>query len=467
MNIQHLTLTEAKQLIQNREITPLELTQAVIERIERHDPVLNCYLSVFREEALSKAERLSKAFKHPRPLSPLYGIPIGIKDIISIRGHPLRAGSKVWEGYTPDQDARVVERVRQSGAILIGYHNMHEIALGVTNLNPHFGAVRNPWRTDRISGGSSGGSAAAVVAGLCLGAIGTDTGGSIRIPASLCGAVGLKPTFGRVSLRGVLPLSWNLDHVGPLGRCVEDVALLYRLIAGNDPQDATNAQKPLRNPLPHLKEGVKGLRIALAEDEFFTQAEEEVLRAVRLAADVLRELGAVVEPICVPEGALAAQTNALMVISDAAAIYEKQLSERPQQFGEDVLQRLRNGAAVAVTQYVQARRTQAILQKRYRELFKRYNLLLTPTTPIAAPAIVGQDSLEAAKVLTRFTSPFNLTGLPALSLPCGFNAEGLPIGLQIVADHWQEELLLRAGYAYEQATQSRRQFAWSETFLNI
>ncbi len=463
MNLQHLTLTEAKRLIQEREITPLELTQAIFERIDRLNPLLNCYLSIFREEALRKAERLSKALKERRSLNPLYGIPIGIKDLIAIRNHPLRAGSKIWAGYTSDQDARAVERLRRSGAIFVGYHNMHEIALGVTNLNPHFGAVRNPWRTERISGGSSGGSAVAVVSGLCLGALGTDTGGSIRIPASLCGAVGLKPTFGRVSLRGVLPLSWNLDHVGPLGRCVEDVAWLYRLIAGYDPQDAVSAPKPLHNPLPHLKDGVKGLRIALAADDFFTQAESEISQAVRSAAEVLRDLGAVVEEASVPNGLLAAQINGLMVISDAAAIYERQLSEQSHLFGEDVLQRLRNGAAVTVGQYIQARRTQTILQKEFRSFFKRYDLLLTPTTPIAAPPIEGRDSIEAARILTRFTAPFNLTGLPALSLPCDFNTEGLPIGLQMVADQWQEEILLRAAYAYEQATNAPHRFAWSNT----
>lgn len=462
MDIQHLTLTEAKRLIEEREITPLDLTQAILERIDQFNPTLNCYLSVFREEALAKAERLTKRLHNLRSLNPLYGIPIGIKDILAVRRHPLRAGSKIWEGYLPRQDARAVERLRRSGAIFVGYHNMHEIALGVTNLNPHFGTVRNPWRTDCISGGSSGGSAAAVVAGLCLGALGTDTGGSIRIPASLCGAVGLKPTFGRVSLRGVLPLSWNLDHVGPLGRCVADVALLYRLIAGYDAQDVVSVQRAVGNPLARLDAGVGGLRIALAQDDFFTQAEVEVLQAVRAAAQVFQSLGAVVEEAEVPQGLLAAQTNSLMVISDAAAIYEKQRLEHPELFGEDILQRLQNGAAVTVSQYIQARRTQTILQRQYRQFFTRYDLLLTPTTPLTAPPIEGRDSIEAARILTRFTAPFNLTGLPALSVPCGFNREGLPIGLQLVANTWREELLLRAGYAYEQATNAHHQFAWSD-----
>lgn len=460
MDIQHLTLTEAKRLIQEREITPFELTQAIIERIDRMNPMLNCYLSVFREEALRSAERLSKALTTRRSLNPLYGIPIGIKDIITVRNQPLRAGSKIWEGYTARQDARVVERLRRSGAIFIGYHNMHEIALGVTNINPHFGAVRNPWRTDCISGGSSGGSAVAVIAGLCLGGLGTDTGGSIRIPASLCGAVGLKPTFGRVSLRGVLPLSWNLDHVGPLGRCVEDIALLYYVIAGYDPLDAVSVQKPIDHPLLKLKEGVKGLRVAYAADDFFTQAEDEVLQAVQTAAEVIHDLGAIVENAAVPDGLLAAQTNGLMVISDAAAIYEKHLSDHADLFGEDVLQRLRNGAALTVTQYIQARRTQTVLQKQYHQFFKRYDLLLTPTTPIPAPPIEGRDSVEAARILTRFTAPFNLTGLPALSLPCGLTSKGLPIGLQLVAGPWKEDLLLRAGYVFEQATNAHHRFAW-------
>ncbi len=461
MDIQHLTLLEAKRLIQERELSPLELTQATLERIERLNPSLNCYLSVF-EDAMEKAERLTRKLKDRSSINPLYGIPLGIKDIIAIRNKPLRAGSRIWEGYTSPEDARVVERLRRSGAIFVGYQNMHEIALGVTSVNPHFGPVRNPWRTERISGGSSGGSAVAVVTGMCLGAIGTDTGGSIRIPASLCGAVGLKPTFGRVSLRGVLPLSWNLDHVGPMGRCVEDVALLYRLIAGYDPSDPVSSQQPVRDPLSQLQGGVRGLRVAFAQDEFFTQAEEEVLGAVRAAAAVFQELGAVVDEVAVPMGLVAAQTNGLMVISDAAAIYEKQLAEQWHLFGEDVLQRLRNGAVVTTAQYIQARRTQTIVLKEYRDFFKRYDLVLTPTTPIPAPPIEGRDSVEAARILTRFTAPFNLSGLPALSVPCAMSREGLPIGLQIVAGHWKEELVLRAGYAYEQATNARHRFAWSD-----
>jgi aspartyl-tRNA(Asn)/glutamyl-tRNA(Gln) amidotransferase subunit A len=329
---------------------------------------------------------------------------------------------------------------------------MHEIALGVTNNNPHFGPTRNPWNLECTPGGSSGGSAAALAAGLCLGSLGSDTGGSIRIPASLCGVVGLKPTYGRVSLRGVFPLSWNLDHAGPLARRVRDVGLLLQAVAGYDPDDPASLDQHVPGYMSLLEEGLQGWRVALAQDPFFTKIDSQVLAAVRAAAGVFEELGAEVVPVEFPGARQAAQANGLMVVADGAAFHRERLEKHPDGFGADVRQRLQNGAATSSTEYILARRDQAELRRRFERFFEDYHLLLTPATPIPAPPLEGPDAVEQARRLTRFTAPFNLTGLPALALPCGFTGQGLPIGLQIVGAPWSEAGLLRAGHAFETAT---------------
>ena len=323
----------------------------------------------------------------------------------------------------------------------------------MTNVNPHYGACRNPWDLERISGGSSGGSAAALAAGTCLASLGSDTGGSIRIPASLCGVVGLKPTFGRLSLRGVIPLSWNLDHAGPLGRCVLDVAILLQRLAGYDPHDPASCDIAVDDYLAEITAGVRGWRVVLAWDEFFTKVTSpEVSQAVREAALVFQQLGALVEEREFPGARQAARANGLVTVSDAATYHRSRLQDQPQGFGEDVLSRLQTGAETPLCDYILARRTQTELRRQFERFFQDCDLLLTPTTPVAAPPIEGPDAVEQARLLTRFTAPFNLTGLPAISIPCGFTAGGLPIGMQLVTRPWAEASLLRAAFAYERAT---------------
>jgi aspartyl-tRNA(Asn)/glutamyl-tRNA(Gln) amidotransferase subunit A len=287
---------------------------------------------------------------------------------------------------------------------------------------------------------------------MCLGALGTDTGGSIRIPASLCGVVGLKPTYGRVSLRGVIPLSWNLDHAGPMARTVRDVALLLQIISGYDPLDPASADVPVDDYFVLLEEGVKGWRIALACGEYFGETDAEVGEAVWSAARLFESLGAQVEEADLSWVREAAIANGLLVQADAAAYHRERLAARPKDFGADVRQRLQNGAACTSTEYALARRTQSEMRRKFENLFSDYDILLMPTTPIAAQLIEGSDAIEQARRLTRFTAPFNLTSLPALSLPCGFTSRGLPVGLQIVSKPWGEAKVLQAGYAYEQAT---------------
>jgi aspartyl-tRNA(Asn)/glutamyl-tRNA(Gln) amidotransferase subunit A len=447
-----LTLSEAAALVRQRELSPVELTRAHLERIEALNPVLNCFITITADAALQRARQAEDAIQRGEIWGPLHGLPVALKDLFETRGVRTTAGSKLFENFIPHTDAVVVEKLESAGAIILGKLNMHEIALGVTNTTSTFGACRNPWSLERVPGGSSGGSAAALAAGLCLGALGSDTGGSIRIPASLCGIVGLKPTYGRVSLRGVIPLSWNLDHAGPMSRNVLDVALLLGVIAGYDPQDPSSRLAPLKDDFNHIEGNVSDWRIALADDDHFNQAEPEVRQIVHQAAGVFEQLGARVNRVEFPDARLAAQTNLLMVRSDAAAFHQQRLQEQPTDFGTDVLLRLQQGAAFTSTEYILARRTQTVLRRQFDEFFDQYDLLLTPTTPTAAPLIEGPDAIEQARTLTRFTSPFNLTGLPALSVPCGFTAMGLPVGLQIVGRPWAEAKLLSAAYAYEQAT---------------
>jgi aspartyl-tRNA(Asn)/glutamyl-tRNA(Gln) amidotransferase subunit A len=341
----------------------------------------------------------------------------------------------------------------------MGKTNTHEIALGVTGNNPHYGTARNPWDVTRIPGGSSSGSAIAVATGMALGALGTDTGGSIRIPDSLCGIVGFKPTYGRVSLRGVFPLSWNLDHVGPLTKCVKDAALMLQVISAYDIKDPASIKMLTGDYLGHLIDDMEGRKIALGIGKYIEGAEPEVVNAVCEAAKVFAEgMGCKLQEVNVDWLRDAALANKTMTQSDGAAVHRDRLREHPEMFGEDIRRRLEDGAKTTSTDYILARRTQVEIRKRFEEFFESYDLLLTPTTPIAAPTVEGHDAVEQAGRLTRFTAPFNLSGLPALSLPCGLTASGLPIGLQIVSRAWAESKVLNAGYAFEQMTEWHTHF---------
>ena len=452
-----LSLVEAAELIRRREISPLELTRACLERIGRLDGKLASFITVSVEMALEQAQQAEQELmRNPdgerAALGSLHGVPLALKDLFETEGVRTTAGSLFYAQYIPFEDAAVVQKLRQAGAIIIGKTNMHEIALGLTSNNPHYGACRNPWALEHVAGGSSGGSAAALAARFCPGALGSDTGGSIRVPAALCGVVGLKPTFGRVSSRGVIPLSWNLDHVGPMARQVRDAALLLQVMAGYDAREPNSVNIPVENYSASIARGVKGWHIALAEDEYFAPTDEAVQQAVSRAAEALEELGAHVERVPFPGAHQAALANGLMVVADAAAFHAERLRTQPEKFGPDVLQRLRSGEALPLNDYIQARRVQTQMRRQFATFFEVYDILLLPTTPVAAPPIEGPNAVELARLLTRYTAPFNLTGLPAISLPCGFTAQGLPVGLQMVAKPWAEAQLLRAAYAYEQAS---------------
>lgn len=441
MDTSTLTIAHAQALLQAGEFSGADLAEACFAVIEARNPVLNAFARTFTIRELD-----TRTANIESPNTRLSNIPIAIKDLIDVAGVPSAAGSPKFFGREPaSKDAFAVEKLQQAGALIIGKTNTHEIALGITGINPHTGPVRNPHDPSRITGGSSSGSAAAVAAGMALGALGTDTGGSIRIPSALCGVVGFKPTFGRVSMRGVLPLSWNLDHVGPIAKTVEDATILYEVIAGYDPRDPNSVAQNQANVAQH---GM--LRYAFAVGDYIEAAEPGVLTAVRQAAEVFRGLGAQVVEVEIPRLREAAQANGTMVIADAAAFHRERLAEHPDWFGADIRERLEKGRAVTSTEYILARRLQTEMKRYFELFFEQYDLLLLPTTAAVAAPIEGLDSAAYAPRLTRFTAPFNLTGLPALSLPCG-NVNGLPVGLQIVGRAWGETSVLQAGRAYEQA----------------
>lgn len=444
------------------EFSAAALTEACFRQIERLDPGTNAFLALapdLARQAASQADSLLALRPSNLPDLALLGIPLALKDLFEMAGFHTTAGSKFFADNLPAEDAETVTRLKLAGAVIVGKTNLHEVALGVTGVNPHFGAVKNPWDRTLITGGSSSGSAAAVAAGMCLAALGTDTGGSIRIPASLCGVVGFKPTYGRVSLGGVVPLSWNLDHVGPLTRTVRDAALLLQVLAGFDPHDPASAEIPVDDYLSRLEEGLGGWRVALAAGEYAEDCAPAVWAGVQEAGQLFKDLGARVEKADLSWLSDLALANTRMTQADAAAFHRERLAEHSGWFGADVRQRLEAGAALSSGEYALARRTQAEGRRRFEMFFNKYDLLLLPTTPSSAPTIEGTQALEAARRLTRFTAPFNLTGLPALSIPCGL-AEGLPFGLQLVTRPWGEARLLRAGRACEQAISANKPANW-------
>jgi len=450
-----LTISSALELLREQKISPQELAEACYRQIERLNPKLNAFITVID---LQDALNAQLPGDNTSSSNALRGIPVSVKDLFDTSGIRTTIGSKFFAENIPDQDAFVVEKLKGAGAIIIGKTNTHEIALGVTGNNPHYGTARNPWDSTRIPGGSSSGSAIAVVTGMALGALGTDTGGSIRIPASLCGIVGFKPTFGRVSLRGVFPLSWNLDHVGPLTKCVKDAASMLQVISVYDPRDPASTKMLAGDYLGHLVDAVTGRKIALGIGEFVETSDPEILEATHEATKVFEAIGCKIQGVDVSWMREAGFANVTMLRSDGAAVHRERLKEHPDWFGEDIRRRLEDGAKTTSTEYILARRAQAEVKKRCEHFFESYDFLITPTTPIAAPTIEGHDAVEQAGRLTRFTAPFNLAGLPALSLPCGFTKEGLPIGLQIVSRAWGDSKVLNVGYAFEQATEWHQQF---------
>ena len=462
VDLDSLTLAEASGLIERREVSPVDLADACIARSEALDPKLHAYLTPTFDTARAEAKQAEAEIAAGKRRGPLHGLPFALKDLYETAGVRTTAGSKLREHFVPTEDARVVTLLKQAGVVQLGKLNMHEWALGATNINKYFPSPRNPWDIERITGGSSGGSAVAIATGMCLGTLGSDTGGSIRIPASLCGVTGLKPTYGRVSLRGVVPLSWSLDHSGPLARCALDCALILQAIAGFDPGDPCCTDRPVDDYLTGIDAGVKGIRIGIPNNFFFDDdaVSAEVAAAVREATKALAGIGAELKAVEVPDIVRGARANGTILLADAAAYHEETIRDHPDDVQDTVLARLQGGANVSGPAYAHARRTQAEFKAALRGLFQDIDLLVAPTTPVVAQRFPDGDNTAATGALTRHTGPFNVAGLPSISLPCGFSRDGpstglrtgLPIGMMLTGRPWEEALVLRAAHAYQEAT---------------
>ena len=446
----HLTLEEAAALVRDRRISPTELTEACLARIEAVESRLNAFVTVTADLARAQAREAADEIAAGRYRGPLHGIPVAVKDLFATKGIRTTAGSRILADWIPDEDATVVRRLREAGAVLLGKLGLHEFAYGISSVNPHFGDVHNPWDTTKIPGGSSGGSAVAVVAGEAYAALGSDTGGSIRIPASLCGCVGLKPTFGRASLFGAVPLSWSLDHPGPLARTVRDVALATLSIAGFDPRDPISADRPVPDFLAQIDAGPQRLRVGVPIDHVWDECDPAIAGAVRGAIDALARAGAEVVELRWPRAAEYAKAASAILGVEARAYHEGTFPGRSAEYGPLVRARLESQGDVDAETY--ARSMKLLLETRAggadRDL-EGVDVLAMPTVPSRAWTIEEAKEIPRPSEWTRITRIFDLTGQPAISIPCGTDPDGLPIGLQFAARMWDEAAALRAARAYE------------------
>lgn len=447
-----LSIVELAGRLRGRDVSPVEVTRATLEQIERLNPAYNAFLTVTADLALEQARQAESEIGRGQYRGPLHGAPISLKDLYLTRGIRTTGGSKILGDWVPDHDSAVGERLRQAGAVLVGKNHMQEFAFGTTNLNSHYGPARNPWDPSRVTGGSSGGSAVAVSLGMSYASLGSDTGGSIRMPAALCGVAGIKPTYGRVSRFGVLPLAWSADHTGPLARSVEDLAIVLGAIAGHDPRDPGSVDRPVDDYQAELRGEIRDLRIGLILEYLDDSVETETEAAVEAAARVLEGLGAQVEPFSFAEVTEYVGAQTTIIYAEAAAYHARWLAERPQDYTASVRERLQIGSLLPAIDYVNAQRARRLLIERANRVMERYDVLLSPTVPVPAPTIDESERPEVNNNLARFTRLFNMLGGPTASVPCGFTTSGLPIGLQIAGRAWEENTVLRLAHAYEQAT---------------
>jgi len=449
-----LGIAEAARQIEQKTLSPVELVQSALDRIDEVEGRLNAFVVVTADQALEAARQAEQEIADGGYRGPLHGIPVGIKDLYDVEGLPTTSSSAVRSGYLPTEDSACVARLREAGAVVVGKTHTHEFAYGV--LTP---TTRNPWDTGRVPGGSSGGSGAAVAAGECLMGMGTDTGGSIRIPASVCGTVGLKPTFGRVSRFGITSLCWSLDHAGPLTRTVRDAALSLQAVAGFDPRDPGSAREPVPDFTSDLDAGVRGLTLGVPANYFFDDVDPEVESAVREAIGVLEAQGATLREVEIPYADQMMAVEFGVLVPEASAYHQEMLRESGEKYTGDVRVLLEAGETVLATQYIKALRVRTLVQQAFRRTFEGLDALVCPTLPAAA-AEVGQRTFtfpggrEKAVIdaWVGHSAPGNVTGLPALSVPCGFTSAGLPIGLQVIGRPFDEAGVLRVGQAHESAT---------------
>ena len=459
LEICYMSAADLGRRLRQGEISPVEIVEAHLSRIRATEPTLNSFITLLPEQDMAAARQAERDIQAGRYRGPLHGIPVALKDLYATGGVRTTSGSRLFDTHIPAQDCTVAARFRQAGAILLGKLNMHQFAYGPTGENPDYGPTRNPWNPELITGGSSGGSGSAAAAGQCPITTGSDTGGSIRIPAALCGIVGLKPTYGRISRHGLTPLAWSMDHPGPMTRTVEDAALTLNLIAGHDPQDVASANRPVPDYTAALTGDLRGLRIAAPRQYFDAPLAPEVRQSVNEALTTLESLGAQVREVDFPEFQDAAAISTIMLMAEASAAFRDLLQTDAPRIYEPVRLRLEAGLFISAADYLRAQQARAVFDRAARRLLTGADLIAGPAAPITAPPLLeqqvqaGEHQIGVVAALTQYTRPYNINGFPAISVPCGFSPDHLPIGLQLAARPFDEAAALRAAHAYEQATQ--------------
>ncbi len=452
------SLARLSRALRTREVSPVEMTEALLGRIGADET--NAFITVTAERAMEDAARAEVEIGAGDYRGPLHGVPVGIKDLVYTKGVRTTMASAFFEDHVPEDDAAIARRLREAGTVLLGKTNTHEFAYGPTGDRSFFGPTRNPHDPARISGGSSGGSGAAVATGLCYGAIGSDTGGSIRIPAALCGVVGMKPTFGRVGKSGVFPLAWTLDHVGPMTRTVEDNALLLSALVGHDPQDPYSADRPAEDFARDLERGLGGSAVGVPTAFYFEHVDREVEARVRESVEVFRSLGAVVREVDVPNVWETLHAQRLTLAAEAYAVHEERLKSDPGRFDDQGLERLLQGGELRAHRYANAQRRKLRSRREFEEVLGEVDVILSPSVPIPATEIgqrqasINGHEEAVYSALTRLTGPTNMNGLPSLSVPCGTTASGLPVGLQLIGRPFDEATVYRFGHAHEKTYDS-------------
>ncbi|HJO60557.1 MAG: amidase [SAR202 cluster bacterium] len=457
-NLYELSISEASSLLKKKELSPVDLVASHLLRINETDNRLNSFITVLSDKSQKDALQAEKEILSGQWKGNLHGIPIGLKDLYYTKGIPTTVGSKIYKDFIPDFNATVVDKLTEAGAVIIGKLQMHEFALGTTSHNPHYGPAKNPWNTECVTGGSSGGSASAVSGGQCMGALGSDTGGSIRIPSALCGIVGMKPTFGRVSRYGVFPLSSSLDTVGPMTRTVKDNAIMLNAIAGHDINDSFSAKHSLSDYTSDIEKDISGIKIGNPQTYFYDVIDKEVVCLMEKASEHFTDLGAKVEPAEVPILEHTLAISGTILLTEAAEIHSENIRTKAELIGNDVKSRLQQGALTSGVDYVKSQRARTIYNQKIDDLFKTYDILVSPTVATGAP-LLDDTSVDIngvqeliAPLMARLTRPQNITGLPTISLPIGFTSKGLPVAMQLTAPPFQEARLYNIANQYEKVS---------------
>ena len=484
MELPFLTIKEASELIKGKELSPVELTQSILDRIEDKDEKLNTYITVLSEKALESAKKAEEEISRGDYIGPLHGIPLGLKDIFITKDITTTCGSKMLENFIPPYNATVTQKLLDCGAVILGKNNMDEFAMGSSTETSYFGPTSNPWDLKRVPGGSSGGSASATAASLCLGSVGTDTGGSIRQPAALCGVVGMKPTYGRVSRFGMIAFASSLDQAGPLTKTVEDTALILNAISGPDPRDSTCVNIPVPDYTMSLKDDIKGLKVGIPKEYFVEGMDKDVEDASKKAISMIEDLGAEVIEISLPHTKYAVLTYYIIAPSEASSnlarydgvkygfrapgaesLRDMYFKTRAQGFGNEVKRRIMLGTYALSSgyydaYYLKAQRVRTLIKNDFDEAFKKVDAIVAPTTPEVAFKI-GEKTQDPIKMYLSdvLTIPCNIAGLPGISVPCGFSSDGLPIGIQVLGKPFEEETVIHVAHAYEQHTDWREKRA--------